>query len=118
MRRCRGVTNTTPPPENGDDLEQLRAERDELERRLEAAERPRRHRVRRIATPILVVLTAIVVAVGATGLWLRANTLKTDKFVELVGPLGADAAVQTALADFTTKQLEQAVDVRGFLSED
>jgi hypothetical protein len=111
------VTSTPPQPATGDDVERLRAEKDELERRLEAAERPRRHRVRRIATPILVVLTALVVAVGSTGLWLRANTLKTNRFVELVGPLGADADVQTALADFTSKQLERAVDVRSFIAD-
>jgi hypothetical protein len=102
-----------------DELTRLRAERDELQRRLDATAHatPPRHRVRAVTAAILVVVAALALGAATTGLWTRVNTLDEDRFVELVGPLGSDPDVQVALGNFTTAQLEQAIDARGLLQD-
>jgi hypothetical protein len=56
---------------------------------------------------LLVVLTPLAIAGG----WVRAVVLDTDQYVETVGPLVDDAAVQAALADQLTAQVMDAIDV-------
>jgi hypothetical protein len=112
------VTETAPSGP-ATDVQQLRAERDELRRRLDAAERNARppRRTRRVAAACLVVVTALVFGAAVAATWVRVNTVRTDKFVDLVGPLGSDPDVQAALADFTTAQLVSAIDARAYLAD-
>ncbi len=88
------------------EIARLVAERDQL--RAELGERrapsptaaPRAPgRPRRIAAVALVVVTSIVFTVAVAGVWARRNALNTDKWVDTVGPIGEDPAVQQALAE-------------------
>jgi hypothetical protein len=74
-----------------------------------------RHRPRRVLAIVLAILTAVVVAVATTGVWLKATTTDTDRWIHVVGPLASDPRVQTALADYTAAQLDQAIDAQAVL---
>jgi hypothetical protein len=77
----------------------------------------RRHRPRRILATALAILTAIVVAVATTGVWLKTTTMNSDRWIHVVGPLGSDPRVQTALADYTAAQLDNAIDAKAELED-
>ncbi len=57
-----------------------------------------RHRVRRILVTLLIVLTALGVAMSTVAVWAHSVVFDTDRFVETVGPLIDDPDVQDALA--------------------
>jgi hypothetical protein len=69
---------------------------------------------RRIATAVLVVVTSIVFTVAVAGVWARRNALNTDKWVETVGPVVEDPAVQEALGSWMTTELMGAIDAEAF----
>lgn len=100
------------------DVERLRAERDELKAKVEQLEdRPgKRQRLRRIATPILVVLTVLVFTVTVPAAWGNRTILNTDRYVATVAPLADDPAVQASIARKVTEQVFTALDVQGKLS--
>ena len=62
----------------------------------------------------LVVVTSIVFTVAVAGVWARRNALNTDKWVDTVGPIGEDPAVQQALASWMTTELTGAIDATAF----
>ena len=76
-----------------------------------------RHRARRTIAAILAVLSGLLVTVGVTSVWLHQTTYKTDKWVATVGPLAKDPRVQTALAAWTTREVDQAVDTQAFFEK-
>jgi hypothetical protein len=102
-----------------DDVEQLRAQRDALEERVEQLEaRPeRRRRVARVSTAIFVVLAIALFAVAVPATWARRTLLDTDRYVDTVAPLAQDPAVQEYLARTTTEQLFAALHVEERLAE-
>ena len=71
-----------------------------------------RHRVRRILTPLIVALAIVVFAVAVPGAWARRTVLNTDRYVEIVGPLAQDPAVQQVLTDRTTARVMDLLDVQ------
>lgn len=101
------------------EVERLRLEREELEKKVEELEaRPaKRSRLRRVGTVVLIVLTVIVFAAGVAGAWSRRTVLDTDRYVATVGPLAEDPAVQEYLARTITNQVFLALDVQGRLEE-
>jgi hypothetical protein len=78
-----------------------------------APRRPRR-RARRVLAAVLVVVTSIVFTVSVVGVWTRRNALNTDKWVETVGPIADDPAVQQALGSWITTELMTAIDPETF----
>ena len=76
-----------------------------------------RHRVRRILTPLIVALAILVFAAAVPGAWSRRTVLNTDRYVELVGPLAEDPAVQAVLADRTTARVMDLIDVPSLIEE-
>ncbi len=106
---------------NQREIARLIAERDRLRAELGqlrtqgpgAAPRPP-GRPRRIAAVALVVVTSIVFTVAVAGVWARRNALNTDKWVDTVGPIGEDPAVQQALAGWMTTELTGAIDETAF----
>lgn len=100
------------------DADQLRAERDALERRVEELEaRPqRRRRAARITAVICVTLAVILFAAAIPGTWARRTLLDTDRYVATVAPLARDPAVQEYLARTLTEQLFTSLDVQDRLS--
>ena len=82
-----------------DELARVRAERDALRSQVEQLE-TRTHRqgvIRRIAVGLLIVVACLAYTAAVPGLWARRNFLDTDRFVDRVGPLVEDPAVQSAL---------------------
>jgi hypothetical protein len=65
-------------------------------------------------TALLVVLTSIMFTVAVVGVWARRNVLNTDKWVETVGPIVEDPAVQQTLGNWMTTELMGAIDPEAF----
>jgi hypothetical protein len=96
-----------------DEIERLRAERDQLA--ADAARLDRRvhgGRTRHFIVGLTVVLSCVAFLVGSLGFWVNRNLLDTDIWVERVGPLASDPAVQKALAAEMTNQAMSAIDVQ------
>jgi ribosomal protein L29 len=95
-----------------DERDRLRAEVGELRAQVAVAgAAPRRaRRPRRVVAAALVVLTSIVFTVAVAGVWARRNALDTDRWVETVGPIGEDPAVQQALGNWITTELMGVID--------
>jgi hypothetical protein len=112
---------TEPQGEASDDiraeLERTKAERDELEAKVETLEAPKRHRVRRILTPILVVLAVLVFTVSVPAVWSARTVLNTDRYVATVEPLADDPAVQQAIATRVTDEVFAALSVQEVISD-
>ncbi len=108
-----------PSPEELEaEVERLKAERDELEARVETRmEAPKRHRVRRILTPILVILAVIVFTVSVPAVWGARTVLNTDRYVATVAPLADDPAVQQAIATRLTDEVFAALNVQEVISD-
>ena len=107
---------TTPVTE---DYEALRAERDALRARLEAAERrpAERHRVRGVVAGLLVALAIVAFLAAMPGLWANRNLLDTDRFVTRAGPLVDDPDVQEVLATRLTAEVMQLVDPKALFEQ-
>ena len=104
------------PEELEAELERVKAERDKLEAQVETLETPKRHRLRRIFTPILVVLAVIVFTVTVPAAWSARTVLNTDRYVATVGPLADDPAVQQAIATRLTDEVFAALNVQEVIS--
>ena len=102
------------PKELEAELEEARAEREKLQARLEKLEtRPRRrHRLRRVLTPILAALTVITFTVAVPGVWARRTIVNHDAYLKTVGPLAGDPAVQAYLANQITNQVFATLNVQ------
>lgn len=100
------------------DTDRLKAEREELARRVEELEsRPKRRRhLRRIVSTILVVISVLLFALAVPGTWARRTLLDTDRYVATVTPLASDPSVQEYLARTVTQQVFDALDVEQRLS--
>ena len=92
----------------------LQAEVGDLRAQVTAVRSRRGGRPRRIATAVLVVLTALVVTVAVTGVWARRYALNTDRWVGTVGPVVEDPAVQDALSNWATTELMGVIDPEAF----
>jgi hypothetical protein len=99
--------------------EELRAERDALEKRVEQLEaRPeRRRKVRVVFTAILLVLSILCFTVAVPGLWARRTVFNTEQYVSTVAPLASDPNVQEYLARTITQEAFTALDVESRLRE-
>jgi hypothetical protein len=75
------------------------------------------HRVRRIATPVVVGLAILVFAATVAGAWARRTVLDTDRYVEIVGPLADDPAVQVVVADRVTGRVMMLLDVETLVGD-
>jgi hypothetical protein len=101
------------------DANQLRAERDALEKRVEQLEdRPaKRRKVRAVFTAILLVLSILCFTIAVPGLWARRTVFNTDEYVSTVAPLASDPAVQEYLARTITEEAFTALDVQSRLQQ-
>ena len=111
-----GPPQDQSPDEIKAELERMTAERDQLEAKVETLEAPKRHRLRRIVTPILVALAVIVFTVTVPAAWSARTVLNTDRYVATVEPLAKDPAVQQAIATRLTDEVFQALDVQTVIS--
>lgn len=67
--------------------------------------------VRSISVGVLFVLASLALLLSTTTWWLHDTVLSTDRFVALTAPMAEDPAVQEALTDATTEQLDQLLDL-------
>ncbi|MDW4903936.1 hypothetical protein RB628_00895 [Streptomyces sp. ADMS] len=63
---------------------------------------------RRVISAVLVVLACVLVPVSVLTVWVHDIVLDTDRYVETVGPLATDPAIE----DAARNRIVQAVDVR------
>lgn len=87
---------------------QLRAENERLRSRLK---RPRGSIWHNLIVSICVILAVLVLLAGNLCFWAGNTLINTDKYVATVQPLLAKKSVQVAVADYTTTQLFNKVDV-------
>jgi hypothetical protein len=67
--------------------------------------------LRRMVAASLAFVAAFALVASVVGLWAAKTTLDTDRWVETVAPLPQNPQVAAAVADFTTTQVFQLVDV-------
>ena len=76
-----------------------------------------RHRVRRILVTLLIVLTALGVAMSTVAVWAHSVVFDTDRFVETVGPLIDDPDVQDVLATRLTDTIMTGLAIETKVSD-
>jgi hypothetical protein len=70
-------------------------------------------RWRRALVALLVVVGCVLAPISVIGLWARNTLLDTDQYVDTVGPLAEDPAIQRAVSDRVTQRLVTSVDIEG-----
>jgi hypothetical protein len=105
--------------DRGDDVAALRQERDALAARVAALEhrQGRRRRLRHAALAILVVIGIVSFTLSAVGWWARRNVADTDVWMQRVGPLADDPAVQAALGTWLGNEVIQLIDPEELFEE-
>ena len=96
-------------------VEQVLAENVRLKEELEAVKAARRSgalgKTRRILVGVLVVVSCLMVVVGAVAWWTHETLLNTDKFVAMMAPVAEQPAVQEAVAVYATDAIFNGLDV-------
>jgi len=102
-----------------EDVEKLKAERDELAHEVEVLQtrKKRKGRVRGVLAVIGVVMSCILLVAACLGVFVRRSFLKTDNFSNRAGSLIDDPGVQTALSAYLTEQLNQLIDPEQVLQD-
>ncbi len=100
-----------------DDVEALRAERDELQHELDALHQRKLRRTRGVLSVIGVLLSCLLLLATVLGVWARRSFLRTDIFAERAGDLIDDPAVQTALALYLSEQVNRLIDAESLLED-
>lgn len=100
------------------ELDRLRAELAEL-RAAPPPKGPGRRRVRwaSVGSAVLLVLGQLLVPVSVLAVWTHNQLSDTDRFVATVGPVLADPAVQSTVADRVTAEIFAQVDVAGLANQ-
>jgi hypothetical protein len=79
-----------------------------------SVDEPRRlPRWRRILITVLVVLGCLLAPISIIAVWTDNTLLNTDQYVDTVGPLAEDPAIQEAIARRVTQALVANVDIEG-----
>lgn len=76
-----------------------------------AAPPARGPRWRRILAWVFLVVGLVLLPLAVTGGWVRGNIFDTDGFVNMVGPLAEDPAIQDQIATSLTNQIFDALDL-------
>jgi hypothetical protein len=66
---------------------------------------------RRTLAWVFLVIGLILVPLAVTGGWVRGNIFSTDGFVNMVGPLASDPAIQDQIANSVTNQIYDRLDL-------
>jgi hypothetical protein len=67
---------------------------------------------RRTLAWVFLLLGLILVPLAVTGGWVRGNIFSTSGFVNMVGPLASDPAIQDQIANSVTNQIFNALDLQ------
>ncbi|MEU5999358.1 hypothetical protein ABZ837_16205 [Streptomyces sp. NPDC047197] len=77
----------------------------------------RRHRGRSFLAAVLIVLGCVLAPLAVVASWAADTVGDTDRYVDTVGPLASDPAVQDAVADRATDALMTRIDLATLLSD-
>jgi hypothetical protein len=66
---------------------------------------------------ILVTIAALLAPLSVVATWARDQVGDTDRYVQTVGPLASDPAVQKAIIDRTTAEIVSRLDIPGLTSQ-
>lgn len=107
----------TPPPDN--ELDEVVAERDALAAEVAALQRKvdRRATVRSVGSTVLVILTCLSLLAATLAVWTGRSLTKTDIWVERVGPVADNAAVQELLTTKITDEIMKIVDPKALFED-
>lgn len=96
------------------ELARLRAEVEVLHAQLDVRRRWVRAVAvaRRVVAALLVALAAFSLVASVVGLWSATTVLNTDRWVSTVAPLPSDPQVSSAVAEYTTTQVFQVLQVQ------
>jgi hypothetical protein len=113
VRERRSMTSS-PPELDAEEVARLRTEVATLQSRLE--DRSRRQfallALRRVAAGVFIMITAFALVASVVGLWAATTVLSTDRWVSTVAPLPKDPKIAAAVAEYSTTQLFEAIDVQ------
>lgn len=110
-------TSGSDAPRRPTEADVLRERVAELQSRLAAAERPGPRTARGgspwrpAASALLVVLACLLAPLAVIAVWAHTQVSDTDRFVETVAPLAADAGVQAAISERVTEAVTTGVGV-------
>ncbi|WP_433291816.1 hypothetical protein ACQP2F_26385 [Actinoplanes sp. CA-030573] len=103
-----------PPDLDPEEIARLKAEVSALQGRLD--DRRRRQfavlALRRVAAAVFIMITAFALVASVVGLWAATTVLSTDRWVSTVAPLPQDPKIAAAVAEYSTTQLFDALDVQ------
>ena len=96
------------------ELDRLRAELADLRSRPEPVAPPRRHRVswRTPVATVLIVLGCILAPISVIGIWTANQVSNTNRYVENVSPLIHEPAIQAALTDKISAQIDAHLPIQ------
>jgi len=106
---------TSSPTELDDnEVARLRDEVATLQARLEDRRRRRFAllALRRVAAGVFIMITAFALVASVVGVWAATTVLSTDRWVSTVAPLPKDPKIAAAVAEYSTTQLFEALDVQ------
>ena len=78
---------------------------------------PRQKKWRAIVAIVLLVIGCIMIPLAVTGGWVRGTLFDTQGFVDTMGPLAEDPAVQEAIAHSLTTRTFERLDLEAQLQE-
>jgi hypothetical protein len=103
-------------PSSADEVTQLRDRVTQLQSQLDDRAR-RRTRGRSLGLSLLLVLGCVLVALSLIALYVRAEVLNEDRYVDTMAPIAASPAVQQAVTDKLDAAIDDRVDFAALLRE-
>lgn len=76
-----------------------------------------RHRGRSVSSWVLVVIGSLLVPLAVTAFWAQRTITDAERYIETVGPLAAEEAIQTAVVDRTTQALMDTIEANQGVSQ-
>lgn len=76
-----------------------------------------RFRPRSIASIIIFVIATILTPIAVAGHWAHSTVLDAERYIETVGPIGADPEVQAAFGEVVTNAIIEQVDTEAIVSD-
>lgn len=95
----------------------LRSRAAAVEAGAEVPGRPRRHVGRAFASTLLVVLGLVLAPVAVVAAWAERELTDTDRYVETIGPLAEDPAIQSAVQNRLTAVVMERAEVDALVED-
>src|SRR3954454_4420402 len=68
--------------------------------------------LRRVAAAVFIMISAFALVASVVGVWAATTVLSTDRWVSTVAPLPKDPRIAAAVAEYSTAQLFEVLDVQ------